>query len=71
MRRMKKREYWCTWFWGGAVIVEHRVQEIAEVSFFWVAMHSVLVQHIVAITTTHKNQQALAILILDHYPGPE
>lgn len=35
-----------TWFRWGAVVVEYRVQEIAEVSFGWVSMHPVLPQHI-------------------------
>lgn len=40
-----------TWMWCLAVIVEYRVQKIAEVSFLGVAADSVLTENVLAACT--------------------
>lgn len=39
-----------TWLWRTTVVIENRVQEIAEISFLWVSVHSVLVKNVFTAT---------------------
>ena len=47
---------YCTWIWRRTIIVEYRVQEIAEVSFFRVSVYSVLSENILAVYYISKQK---------------